>query len=72
MAPAMLSSCLIIPKRNRVICSIWLIRQEEKTNFKYDNGKLIRVKYPDGKEDTYAYDADEALTQSKRLQPVIH
>ena len=36
-----------------------------KTNFKYDNGKLIRVKYPDGKEDTYAYDADEALTQAK-------
>jgi len=26
---------------------------------------LIRVKYPDGKEDTYAYDADEALTQAK-------
>ncbi|MDE6752387.1 MAG: DNRLRE domain-containing protein [Eubacterium sp.] len=36
-----------------------------KTNFKYDNGKLIRVKYPDGKEDTYAYDADEALTLAK-------
>ena len=36
-----------------------------KTNFKYDNGKLIRVKYPDGTEDTYAYDSNESLTQAK-------